>query len=233
GDGHRLGLSLTYLSQAKPEGIAQAFLIAEEWIGQEPVALVLGDNIFYGPHLETLLRGCSHHTQGAIVFGYHVNHPSRYGVIDFDENFKVKALVEKPQNPPSSYAITGLYFYDHQVVEIAKGLKPSLRGELEITDVNQAYLEKGSLRVELLEKGYAWLDTGTHDALHKASAYVQTIQERQGIQIACIEEIAFMQGWISLEGLSQLAKLYQASDYGQYLLRLVKTSFKTFALNEI
>ncbi len=222
GNGEHLGLFLSYQVQLKPEGIAQAFLLAEEFIAGEPVSLILGDNIFYGASLRPLLQSCFSHNQGGIIFGYQVNNPSRYGVIDFDEAFKVRAVVEKPEKPPSSFAITGLYFYDHQVVSIAKTLKPSKRGELEITDLNQIYLEKRQLQVKLFERGFAWLDTGTHDALHKASSYVQTIQERQGIQIACIEEIAFMNGWISLEQLESLAVKYQASEYGLYLHTLVK-----------
>ncbi|MEI8300266.1 MAG: glucose-1-phosphate thymidylyltransferase RfbA [Chlamydiota bacterium] len=222
GSGEELGLCFSYQVQLKPEGIAQAFLLAEEFIAGESVSLILGDNIFYGSSLRSLLQNCVTHDHGGIIFGYQVHNPSRYGVIDFDEAFKVRGVVEKPENPPSSFAITGLYFYDHQVVSIAKNLKPSKRGELEITDVNQIYLEKGQLQVKLFEKGFAWLDTGTHDALHKASSYVQTIQERQGIQIACIEELAFINGWISLEQLESLAVKYQASEYGLYLKAFVK-----------
>jgi glucose-1-phosphate thymidylyltransferase len=222
GSGEDLGLVFSYKAQLKPEGIAQAFFLAEDFIAGESVALILGDNIFYGSSLRSLLQSCSNHQHGGMIFGYQVHNPSRYGVIDFDEAFKVRGLVEKPANPPSSFAITGLYFYDHQVVSIAKSLKPSQRGELEITDVNQIYLERGQLQVKLFERGFAWLDTGTHDALHKASSYVQTIQERQGIQIACIEEIAFANGWISLEQLDSLAEKSQASEYGLYLQNLIK-----------
>lgn len=226
GDGSHLGLSISYASQEKPEGIAQAFLIGEDFIDNQSVALVLGDNIFYGNQLKTLLQECHSHVSGGMIFGYQVNNPSRYGVIDFDEEFKVRRVVEKPKDPPSSFAITGLYFYDAQVVSIAKSLKPSLRNELEITDVNQIYLERGQLQVKLFEKGFAWLDTGTHDALHKASSYVQTIQERQGIQIACIEEIAFENGWVTLEQLDKVATYYQASEYGLYLKEIVKSHLK-------
>lgn len=226
GDGDHLGLSISYAEQKKPEGIAQAFLIAEDFIGKETVSLILGDNIFYGYQLRSLLQECLKHTSGGLIFGYQVNNPSRYGVIDFDENFKVRRVVEKPKDPPSSFAITGLYFYDANVVSIAKSLKPSWRNELEITDINQVYLERGELHVKLFEKGFAWLDTGTHDALHKASSYVQTIQERQGIQIACIEEIAFENGWISLEKLNAGAEKYRASEYGLYLKEIVKSQVK-------
>jgi glucose-1-phosphate thymidylyltransferase len=226
GKGSHLGLSISYAAQEKPEGIAQAFLIGEEFIGDESVSLILGDNIFYGNQLKSLLQGCQTHSSGGVIFGYQVQDPSRYGVIDFDEDFKVRRVVEKPKDPPSSFAITGLYFYDSSVVSIAKSLKPSWRNELEITDVNQAYLERGELQVKLFEKGFAWLDTGTHDALHKASSYVQTIQERQGIQIACIEEIAFENGWITLDQLDKIASCYQASEYGLYLKEIVKSHLK-------
>lgn len=226
GTGQHLGLSISYAEQPKPEGIAQAFIIAEEFIGKEPVALILGDNIFYGHELQPLLQGCSLHKSGGLIFGYQVKNPSRYGVIDFDEHFNVRRVLEKPKEPPSSFAITGLYFYDTEVVSIAKSLKPSARNELEITDVNQVYLERGALQVKLFDKGFAWLDTGTHEALHQASSYVQTIQERQGIQIACIEEIAFEQGWISLEQLSSLAHHYRSSEYGLYLNAVVEKCSK-------
>lgn len=230
GSGSHLGLSISYAAQERPEGIAQAFIIAENFIGQESVSLILGDNIFYGHQLRSLLQACKSHSSGGMIFGYQVNNPSRYGVIDFDENFKVRRVVEKPKDPPSSFAITGLYFYDANVVAIAKSLKPSWRNELEITDVNQVYLEKGALQVKLFEKGFAWLDTGTHDALHKASSYVQTIQERQGIQIACIEEIAFENDWITLQQLDEVASYYQTSEYGLYLKEVVKAHLKTKSL---
>jgi glucose-1-phosphate thymidylyltransferase len=227
-DGSFLGIRLSYRVQPKPEGIAQAFILAEEFIEQESVALILGDNIFYGDQLEKFLQESSSHKVGGRIFGYHVQNPSRYGVIDFDENFKVKKVVEKPKDPPSNYAITGLYFYDSSVVSIAKRLKPSHRGELEITDVNQAYLDKGELIVKIFDRGFAWLDTGTHDALHKASSFVQTIQERQGIQIACIEEIAFSKGWISQNQFEKIALSYPQSEYGAYLRQILERKAPSF-----
>lgn len=219
-DGADLGMKFSYAVQKKPEGIAQAFIIAEDFIGEDDVCLILGDNIFYGHELRQLLRESVSEFSGGLIFGYEVNNPSRYGVIDFDENFQVRGVVEKPLNPPSSFAITGLYFYDSTVIEIAKSLKPSGRGELEITDVNRVYLERGNLSVKLLGRGFAWLDTGTHEALHQASSYVQVIQERQGIKIACVEEIAFQNGWITLDRLEELAFRLSASEYGQYLKKL-------------
>lgn len=222
GTGETLGLHFEYIEQPKPEGIAQAFILAEKFLQQDSVALILGDNLFYGHQLKVLMQKCSLHEQGALIFGYQVQNPSRYGVIEFDEEFRVKKVIEKPQKPPSSYAITGLYFYDHDVVSIAKSLKQSPRGELEITDVNQIYLEQNKLKVKLFDRGFAWLDTGTHDALHKASAYIQTIQERQGIQVACIEEIAYENQWISAEKLERLAENYPSSEYGLYLRGILK-----------
>ena len=222
GNGEDLGVEISYAKQDAPKGIAEAFIIAESFIGKDSVCLTLGDNIFYGHKLDELLKKHYNHTSGGCVFGYEVSDPTRYGVIDFDENLNVKRVIEKPKDPPSNYAVTGLYFYDHHVCEIAKSLTPSARGELEITDINQAYLEKGTLKVELLERGFAWLDTGTHDALQRASAYVQTIQERQGIQIACIEEIAYKNGWISLDKFCELAKRFEHSDYGKYLKSFIK-----------
>ena len=226
GSGEKLGMSFTYIVQPRPEGIAQAFILAEDFIGKDPVALILGDNLFYGHQLQALLSSCASHQYGAMIFGYHVQNPSRYGVIDFDEQMNVTKLIEKPKNPPSSYAITGLYFYDHQVVSIAKSLKPSDRNELEITDVNQRYLDLQQLKVKIFDRGFAWLDTGTHDALHKASSFIQTIQERQGVQIACIEEIAYENGWISTGQLEILANNYPPSEYGLYLKRILKRSFE-------
>ncbi len=223
GDGSHFGIRIEYAEQKKPEGIAQAFLIGEEFIAGNPVALILGDNIFYGHHLSTLLSDCHHLECGGIVFGYEVKDPSRYGVVSFDENHQVIDLVEKPVEPPSSYAVTGLYFYDHQVVERAKSLKPSARGELEITDLNKIYLEAGELKVHLFDRGFAWLDTGTHEALHQASSYVQTIQERQGLQIACLEEIAFKKGYITLTQLKKRALVLSPSPYGKYLLNLASS----------
>lgn len=228
GDGSQLGLSIIYAAQEEPRGIAEAFLIGEDFINDQPVALILGDNIFYGHDLATTLKSCTALQQGAIVFGYEVKDPERYGVLVLDENQKVTNILEKPKNPPSPYAVTGLYFYDSQVVSIARQLKPSARGELEITDINTAYLERGQLDTRLLGRGFAWLDTGTCDALQKASIYVQTLQERQGIQIACLEEIAFQQGWISFGELKALACKAASSDYGSYLKNL-----KSFPSSEL
>lgn len=229
GDGSHLGLAFTYASQKEPRGIAEAFLIAEEFIANQPVALVLGDNLFTGPHLKTLVRRAAQLEIGATVFGYEVQDPARYGVIAFDRQGRPKEIVEKPHNPPSRFAVTGLYFYDARVVGIARSLKPSARGELEITDVNRAYLEQGDLKVTILDRGYAWLDTGTSDALHKASAYVQTLQERQGIQIGCIEEDAFNEGFISQEQLAYLAERYSHNSYGTYLKNLISSLASTTA----
>ena len=216
GDGSHLGISISYAIQEEPKGIAEAFLIAEEFIDNKSVALILGDNIFYGHDLASLVQSCTDLKEGAIVFGYEVKDPHRYGVLALSGQ-KVVDIVEKPTHPPSSYAVTGLYFYDSQVVSIARSLKPSARGELEITDINKAYLQQGKLSTHLLGRGFAWLDTGTCDALQKASIYVQTLQERQGVQIACLEEIAFSQGWISFGELKALAAKVSASDYGCYL----------------
>lgn len=220
GNGESLGIKLSYAVQDKPEGIAQAFVIAADFIGDDSVALVLGDNIFYGPQLETLLSAASVIEKGGVIFAYQVKDPERYGVVEFDSQGLVRGIEEKPKNPKSSFAVTGLYFYDNTVVDIARSLTPSLRGELEITDVNKAYLSMGLLHVKFLDKGYAWLDTGTHDSLHQASSFVQTIQQRQGIQIACPEEIAFRKGWIGVEQLVNLASKYSSSDYGRYLLSI-------------
>jgi glucose-1-phosphate thymidylyltransferase len=220
GDGSQLGLSLSYQIQPKPEGIAQAFIIGETFIGEDTVALILGDNIFYGDRLPFILKRCKNLEEGAIIFGYEVKDPERYGVIEFDEQGKPKSLVEKPKNPVSPYAVTGLYFYDNDVVNIAKSLNPSHRGELEITDVNAAYLKRGSLHVHLLERGFAWLDTGTHEALQQAANYVQTIQDRQGIKIACLEEIAYQMGFITEEDLLALSQKLGASEYGHYFAKI-------------
>ncbi|GAB5412106.1 MAG: glucose-1-phosphate thymidylyltransferase RfbA [Chlamydiales bacterium] len=221
GDGCHLGLKLTYAPQSQPNGIAEAFIIGEKFINGDPVALILGDNLFTGPHLQTLVQKAAKTTSGATVFGYEVQDPSRYGVIAFDESGRPKEIIEKPKNPPSRYAVTGLYFYDHNVVNIAKTLKPSPRGELEITDVNRVYLQNNKLNVTIIDRGYAWLDTGTADALHKASAYVQTLQERQGIQIGCIEEEAFKMGFINEGQLLKLAERYSSNTYGHYLSNLL------------
>ncbi len=222
GDGSQLGLKLSYGVQEKPEGIAQAFLIAEEFIGDDTVALILGDNIFYGHHLSSLLSPCRHLEKGGIIFGYEVKDPERYGVVVFDSMGKVVDIVEKPIVPQSRFAVTGLYFYDNDVIEIARHLKPSARGEYEITDVNRVYLERGDLHLRLLDRGFAWLDTGTHPALQQASHYVQTIQERQGISIACLEEIAYQMGFITRAQLEERIALLSKSDYGQYLKQMLE-----------
>jgi glucose-1-phosphate thymidylyltransferase len=218
GDGSHLGLWFSYAEQPRPEGLAQAFVIGKSFIGQDPVCLMLGDNIFYGPGLSKILRRAIQLTRGGLIFGYLVRDPQRYGVVEFDSNGKVTGIEEKPQNPKSQYAVPGLYFYDNDVVGIASKLKPSARGELEITDVNMAYLQRGDLRVELLGRGFAWLDTGTHEALQQAASYVQAIQERQGLKVSCIEEIAFRLGYIDGGQLKKLAAQYMKNDYGQYLM---------------
>ena len=217
-DGTQLGLTLSYNEQPRPEGLAQAFIIGEKFIGSDTVCLVLGDNIFYGPNLSQILARSVQLDKGGLILGYMVKDPERYGVVDFDASGKVIGIEEKPKKPKSNYAVPGLYFYDNNVIEIAKRLKPSDRGELEITDVNMTYLRRGDLRVELLGRGYAWLDTGTHEALQQAASYVQAIQERQGLKIACIEEIAYRQGYITKEELQNLAADLTQNDYGQYLM---------------
>jgi glucose-1-phosphate thymidylyltransferase len=221
-DGTQLGLSLSYKEQPRPEGLAQAFIIGEKFIGSDTVCLVLGDNIFYGPNLSQILARAVQLDKGGLILGYLVKDPERYGVVDFDADGKVIGIEEKPQKPKSNYAVPGLYFYDNNVIEIAKRLKPSGRGELEITDVNMTYLRRGDLRVELLGRGYAWLDTGTHEALQQAASYVQAIQERQGLKIACVEEIAYRQGYITREGLQNLGADLAQNDYGQYLMEIAK-----------
>ena len=220
GDGSQIGWSFAFKEQPRPEGLAQAFIIGEKFIGSDAVALILGDNIFYGPNLSTILKRAVQLKSGGLIFGYLVKDPQRYGVVNFDASGKVTAIEEKPQRPKSNYAVPGLYFYDNQVIDIAKSLKPSGRGELEITDVNMAYLRQGNLRVELLGRGYAWLDTGTHEALQQAASYVQAIQERQGLKIACVEEIAYRLGYISKDALEKLADSMTQNDYGRYLLDL-------------
>ena len=222
GDGSQLGLSFSYAEQPRPEGLAQAFVIGKSFIGQDPVCLMLGDNIFYGPGLSKILRRAVQLTRGGLIFGYLVRDPERYGVVEFDSDGKVTGIEEKPQNPKSQYAVPGLYFYDNDVVNIARGLKPSARGELEITDVNMAYLQRDDLRVELLGRGFAWLDTGTHEALQQAASYVQAIQDRQGLKVSCIEEIAFRLGYIDGEQLKNLASKYLKNDYGQYLMEIAR-----------
>jgi glucose-1-phosphate thymidylyltransferase len=222
GDGADWGMTLRYAVQPAPDGLAQAFLIGRDFIGQDHTALVLGDNIFYGHDLVAYLRRAAARAAGATVFAYHVRDPERYGVVAFDADGRAVSLEEKPRAPQSSYAVTGLYFYDPGVVDIAAGLKPSARGELEITDVNRAYLERGTLAVETLGRGFAWLDTGTHESLIEASTFIQTIERRQGFKIACPEEIAYREGFIDLPQLARLAEPLAKSDYGRYLERLVE-----------
>jgi glucose-1-phosphate thymidylyltransferase len=222
GDGSDLGLSIHYAVQPSPDGLAQAFLIGREFIARDRVSLALGDNIFYGAHLSDYLRNASTQEHGATVFGYQVSDPERYGVVEFDKEGKAIGLEEKPAHPKSSFAVTGLYFFDNQVVEIAAGLTPSPRGELEITDVNRAYLERGQLRVERLPRGVAWLDTGTHEALVQATNFVQAVEERQGQMIGCPEEIAFRLRYIDDADLARLAQAMRGSPYGRYLMRLVE-----------
>jgi len=220
GDGSHLGMSFFYAQQPRPEGLAQAFIIGSSFIGRESVCLILGDNIFYGQGLSEILRRAVRLKSGGLIFGYLVRDPERYGVVEFDANGTVTGIVEKPRDPKSHYAVPGLYFYDNEVVDIASNLKPSARGELEITDVNSVYLKRGDLRVELLGRGFAWLDTGTHEALQQAASYVQAIQERQGLKISCVEEIAFRLGYIDAEQLKLLASNYLQNDYGRYLLEI-------------
>jgi len=220
GDGSQLGLALSYQEQPRPEGLAQAFIIGEKFIGSDTVCLILGDNIFYGPNLTKILARAVQLDKGGLILGYMVKDPQRYGVVEFDSSGQVIGIEEKPQKPKSNYAVPGLYFYDNSVIEIAKSLKPSHRGELEITDVNLNFLHRGDLRVELLGRGYAWLDTGTHEALQQAASYVQAIQERQGLKIACVEEIAYRRGYITRDQLQHLAAELTQNDYGQYLMEI-------------
>jgi glucose-1-phosphate thymidylyltransferase len=217
GDGSQIGLTFSYLEQPHPEGLAQAFILGESFIGADPVCLILGDNIFYGPNLSRYLSQAVQLTEGGLIFGYMVKDPERYGVVDFDSDGNVISIVEKPAKPRSNYVVPGLYFYDNDVIDIAKNMKPSDRGELEITDVNLAYLRRRKLKVQLLGRGYAWLDTGTHEALQQAASYVQAIQERQGLKIACVEEIAYRLGYISADQLKTLAADMMQNEYGQYL----------------
>ncbi|GLO10221.1 MULTISPECIES: glucose-1-phosphate thymidylyltransferase RfbA [Pseudomonas] len=221
GNGHRWGINISYAVQPSPDGLAQAFLIGEDFIGNDPTALVLGDNIYYGHDFQQLLCSAMDRQGSASVFAYHVQDPERYGVVEFDGQGNAISLEEKPAKPKSNYAVTGLYFYDNDVIQIAKGIRPSARGELEITDVNRAYLEQHRLSVEIMGRGYAWLDTGTHDSLLEASGYIATIERRQGLKVACPEEVAFRQGWIGAEQLLKLAEPLAKNGYGQYLKRLV------------
>lgn len=220
GDGSQFGINIFYKEQPSPDGLAQAFIIGEEFIGNDNVALVLGDNVFYGQHFSEKLLAAARVEKGATVFGYHVTDPNRFGVVEFDKNGKALSIEEKPENPKSNYAVTGLYFYDNDVVEIAKNIKPSHRGELEITDVNIAYLERGDLNVELLGRGFAWLDTGTHDSLLEAGQFVQTVEHRQGFKVACLEEIAYVRGWLSKEQLLDQAEKLKKTGYGEYLFNV-------------
>ncbi len=222
GDGSQLGINIDYAEQASPDGLAQAFLIGEEFIGDDNVCLILGDNIFYGYNFGEILKKSAELTTGAKIFGYNVQDPERYGVVEFDSENKVLSLEEKPKSPKSNYAITGLYFYDNSVIEKAKMLKPSERGELEITDLNRLYLEEDNLQVQLLGRGMAWLDTGTHDSLLQASNFIATIEQRQGLKVSCIEEIAYIRGYINRDQLIELAKPLENNQYGQYLLRVAK-----------
>jgi len=220
GNGSQYGIEISYKEQPRPDGLAQAFILGETFVGGDNVALVLGDNIFYGQHFSEKLLAAAKVDKGATVFGYHVTDPERFGVVEFDENGKAISLEEKPGQPKSNYAVTGLYFYDNDVIEIAKSIKPSHRGELEITDVNTAYLERGDLNVEMLGRGFAWLDTGTHDSLLEASHFVQTVEHRQGFKVACLEEIAYVQGWLSKGELLVQAEKLKKTGYGQYLFNI-------------
>jgi len=222
GDGTQWGINLTYAVQPTPDGLAQAFIIGKEFVGDAPSALILGDNIYYGHDFETQLREASARTSGSTVFAYHVHDPERYGVVDFDEQRRAVSIEEKPVKPKSNYAVTGLYFYDNQVCDIAAGIAPSPRGELEITDVNRVYLERGELNVELMGRGMAWLDTGTHESLLEAGQFIATIENRQGLKVACPEEIAYRKGYIDAAKLEQLAQPLKKNAYGQYLLRLLE-----------
>ena len=222
GDGSDFGVNLQYAIQPSPDGLAQAFLIGEEFINGDSCCLVLGDNIFYGHHFSQMLQEAVAQPSGATVFGYLVKDPERFGVVEFDENFKAVSIEEKPAQPKSNYAVTGLYFYDNRVVDFAKQVKPSARGELEITTLNEMYLKDGSLNVQLLGRGFAWLDTGTHESLHEAASFVRTIENVQGLQVACLEEIAWRNGWLTSEQVEALAKPMAKNEYGQYLLRLIK-----------
>lgn len=220
GDGHELGLNLEYKVQDEPNGLAEAFILGEDFIGNDSVCLILGDNIYYGGGLSKMLQRAASKENGATVFGYHVHDPERFGVVEFDDQMKAISIEEKPIQPKSNYAVTGLYFYDNKVVEIAKNIQPSERGELEITDVNKAYLEAGTLEVEVMGRGYAWLDTGTHESLLEAGTFIETIEKRQNLKVACLEEISYRMGYITREQLIKLAQPLKKNEYGQYMLRL-------------
>ena len=222
GDGSQYGIQLSYEVQPRPEGLAQAFLIGDRFVGSDNVALILGDNIFYGHGMMEDMRRASQRTEGATVFAYQVRDPERYGVVEFDERGRAVSLEEKPTHPKSTWAVTGLYFYDNRVLEIARHLKPSARGELEITDVNRTYLEMGALHVERLGRGIAWLDTGTHESLQQASSFIQTLQERQGLMVSCLEEIAYRLGWMTADQVARIAQPMKKNEYGKYLLRMLE-----------
>ncbi|KRL38250.1 glucose-1-phosphate thymidylyltransferase RfbA [Liquorilactobacillus uvarum] len=222
GTGENFGVNLSYAVQDKPNGLAEAFIIGEKFIGDDSVCLILGDNIYYGSGLSQMLQKTANKSEGATVFGYHVNDPERFGVVDFDKQMHALSIEEKPVHPKSNYAVTGLYFYDNKVISIAKALKPSARGELEITDINKVYLERGKLDVQLMGRGYAWLDTGTHDSMLEASSFIATIQKRQNLKVACLEEIAFRMGYITASRLCELAQPMKKNDYGKYLLDIAK-----------
>ncbi len=226
GDGSQWGLNIQYAVQLSPDGLAQAFIVGKEFVGNNPSALVLGDNIFYGHELVNQLESANERTSGATVFAYHVNDPERYGVVEFDDSFKALSIEEKPLKPKSNYAVTGLYFYDKQVCDIAKSIKPSARGELEITSVNEAYLHMNQLQVEIMGRGYAWLDTGTHDSLLDAAGFIATLQKRQGLMVACPEEIAYRKGWIAAEHVLKLAVPLKKNAYGQYLEKMLSENIK-------
>lgn len=233
GDGNSIGINLSYEIQENPDGLAQAFLIGEEFIGDDSVALVLGDNIFYGHGFTNLLKNAASRKLGATVFGYNVKDPERFGVVEFDNQGKVISIEEKPAIAKSTYAVTGLYFYDNRVVEIAKNIKPSSRGELEITDINKAYLDREELRVELLGRGFAWLDTGTHESLLEASTYIETVEKRQSLKVACLEEIAYRKGYINKIQLLKLAEPLKKNEYGQYLIKLANQSIEVMQREEV
>ena len=228
GNGNQLGLNISYKIQPSPDGLSQAFILGDEFIGNDSVCLILGDNIFYGYNFRSILEDAAKIEDGAIVFGYYVNDPERYGVVEFDKEGKVISIEEKPNHPRSNYAVTGLYFYSNDVVRKAKSLKPSARGELEITDLNRLYLEEGRLNVKLLGRGFAWLDTGTFDSLLQASNYIATIEQRQGLKISCIEEIAYKKGFITRDQLLELAEPLRKNPYGQYLIKLAENQIKSF-----